>query len=328
MVFKPAQVHFILGSHEDYSEFSFRKEPFPKTKTIIIEAAEGIPLGINVEKYLPRVGIEGEARPHTKSTLEYLKNAQKRGIKIIGGEQTYNSKESAKLTFLYRQFKFLRKQFEQSMAFEPYLQFMQTFGELQKFREELILRTIKDSLKHGNVEVRFGTAHDTLRRELIRQGIRCTREVLDLYGNTPLNVQNQIFKKIMHGKKPAMDEYKRAYINEVLFVTLRRAIPYPKQVQGMHSKQTYLTAVIQSINKKMSHHQVEQVVQFGEAGMALVLTEMQIPFFERYSLPSKFAQSLKRVISERKSGKRLNRLVDAFSKAERKRTAITPRTRH
>jgi hypothetical protein len=96
----------------------------------------------------------------------------------------------------------------------------------------------------------------------------------------------------------------------------------------MHSKQTYLTAVIQSINKKMSHHQVEQVVQFGEAGMALVLTEMQIPFFERYSLPSKFAQSLKRVISERKSGKRLNRLVDAFSKAERKRTAITPRTRH
>ena len=320
------RVHLILGSHDKEGFFSRRKKPLLGTKTFLFEDADGLPLGV---KFNSNALFRGNTH-FSKDALEFIERARKRGVDLKVGETTYNKREATKLHYLYDRYDRLDTAFTKDLDYQTFVATTRALGEFTRFRHYLIRRAIKDALKKGGVEARYGTSHAILRRELISEGVPTTREMLD----AQFPVEDRALAKITRGKPPTELELKRAYVetmfNRLLssnkFNYLVWSVLSERRAENSHSKNDQIKAFIRTLAMKVPEKQLDEIVHTKNAEQAL-LQALPNGFFSQVF--SKFGRDTAVVdaIASTIGGKRRLRVIEELAKKEAEGKALKPRLR-
>ncbi len=215
-----APVHFVFESHADRDPYlpkgSVRN--LKKFKSYIIEAGRGCAEDIHSyyvkvfspgsEKLLRKKLRESKYQRTRYLTMKALLDA---GVKLRVGEHLRSPKEIKTFEKLWNKIKRREEEMHNKPTIENIKQYFRAFGKLERLRHKLVLRTIKEEIKKGNVPIlaRYGHRHSILSKLLANEGIKSTRYLRPQI----FFLDSQVIRKIALGIEPSDAEFKRGFIS-------------------------------------------------------------------------------------------------------------------
>jgi hypothetical protein len=207
-------VHFFFRTHGIKDKY-LPKRLLANTATIIHEVSEGSTQPVTAEHLRRNIrlwkAVAGERKPKNYSfdqaslLLEALQRPRK-PIQVLPGElATLEEKQQLKRLFSLREAKWASAC--KTSSLEGIKEYFKTATLLTAFREQIIIRTIKNAPKP--LVARFGSGHSRLSRKLQKEGIASSREKkpgVNYYAES-------IMAKLLAGGEPSNLEYKLGFIS-------------------------------------------------------------------------------------------------------------------
>jgi hypothetical protein len=207
------QVHFTFRDHPPAETYL---RTAPSAKTHIIESAKGSPVEyVSKEdwEFLKTLDArEGRQRDNFQRTQDHiLDKLWAKGIKVKAGETLINAAEAKKIDQLNSERIDAKILVARSRSLRNIKTYFKKCSRFDAYRHELIIRTVKSALKEGTVDLRYGSAHSVLSRELQKDGIQSSRAI----GPTVFSWNMIILRKLITGSEPTDLEYKKGFCSDL-----------------------------------------------------------------------------------------------------------------
>lgn len=214
-------VHLVFRHHSLPKEPYLARRLLRGMKTHVYEEATGalepvsrLRLSRVVSEYqiADLIGFSPQSpahHPFAKSMNTFLFEVLKRGKEILPGELAKNEAEKQKLELFEKQWYESLNEALRNRNLPAIKNYFRIQTDFVNERHQMIIRTIQAAKKP--LVGRFGIAHSTLSRELQQQNISSTREM----HSQVFTPQDQVIRKLLSGKKPTDNDYKKGFIDIV-----------------------------------------------------------------------------------------------------------------
>ena len=225
------EVHFVFKSHPG-GELLLRDGLRKGTRSVLLEHPTGVFPEKDLIKLFRKRISEKEAITRWNTSMKWLlENVEKRGIKIKVGETVKNADELNRLRELFIRNEFYLIRFVEGPSLRRFATFAICAAKYHRFRHSLIKRTIRETIEKGEAPVTaiYGTAHRSLSRDLLEEGIKSSREIR---GQVFTHAE-EIIERLIMGERPKKipkELWRKGFISAFLTGCTK----FPGRVTGKH----------------------------------------------------------------------------------------------
>jgi len=298
-ILRKPKVIFTFGSHASENRHGTPKKPGFFTNTVLFEHSSG------TRKEPDLVAMRDMKGKFAEEQREYFEAAKKKGARVLAAEYPVNRFEQKGLGLLFERFQNSNLLFNFRPSVNNFKSAVESLVNLNRARDKIAKRMIKESLKEGDVEVRRGSEHANLYHDLKREGVKVERRVVSTQRDALSRVARRLMMKLPVDEK----QWRRAFVNSMLEQVVSKLVYEVPLGQAKNFQIEASIAAARAITKTLTEKDIIELANSPVPEM--VLTSKGYPMGTDSRSRQMFTEKVMDILNSQPQYKRQIKLIRA-----------------